>query len=866
MSWIAFNILLLVLVITTVISLAIFIYRRNSSSPLNRLFALFSLNIIVWNFTVLIALLSSNPSTYVRWVKLTFMCNVFMPTHMFLFATALSRKARPSLKRFIFAYGIAIPLSVISSTSLLIKGCYIDKAESLNVIYGPALPLFFVYFSCFLGGGLWYLARHIRTSVGFNRLQFQYAFLGLLLFTVLSIFTGLIAPMIGLVQTQVAGLTPVFALVWVWFVAYAIAKYHLMDITIVVKRTTLYALLTASITAGYIGIVVLSNWLFGGIMGLQTLIPAMVAALLIAFAFAPLKEFIQTFIDRTLFRKKYEHRKILSDLSKILTSIYSLEELFALILRVITKAMGVERGSIYLPQYPGRTFIAMADHGNNNPASNHTAISTEHPLIRKLLWRRDLILREQLGRLPQSHETHEIVALLENLKADICIPIFSKDTLTGLLFLGSKETGETFTLEDIEMFNTLSHHIAVAIENAQLYTKVEESKIYQEILINNLTSGVVAIDLNGRITAFNARAERMLGVSAERALSADLSILAPELRDILIDTLKDRVSVSAEEVVIKTDTDKDLPLAVSSSIFNSYDGKTLGALIVFSDLTERKILETEMRRADRLASLGTLAAGMAHEIKNPLVALKTFTQLVPEKYSEREFRENFSKLANQEVDRINYLVEQLLDFARPSSPSLRQTDICEILENTFFLLKSKIMEQNIEVKKEIEKRPLLIMADGDQLKQVLLNVIINALQAMREKGTITVTARMRRATEAGKDASRGAGVSRKLHRLWAQDCVIVEIADTGKGIEAKDMPHLFDPFFTTKESGAGLGLAIAHSIIEEHGGTIGVSSIVGKGTTFSITLPCNHMNQRFQQNRGKPNEMRDSCFERKIAG
>lgn len=837
MDLVHFEKYLLLISLTSALCLGTFAYLRNRTSIINKTCFIFFSNQALWTFVVLMIIVSTRPESYLFWGRMSFAVSVFLAPNLLLFSTTLSQKKIPPLRRLAVVYALALCLAFIALTPLLIPGHGVSERGELSVRYSSWLVIFLMYYSLSFGYILHYLAANARKHVGFQRLQFQYVFFGSLIFAVLAISAGLIAPLLGLVATHVASLAPVFGLVWICFITYAIAKFHLMDITIVIKRTTLYALLTASITVSYIGIVLGSNWLFGGIMGLQTLIPAMVAALLIAFAFAPVKEGIQAFIDKTLFKKRYDHRKILSDLSRILTSIYSLEELLSLILRVITKAMGVERGSIYLPQYPGKAFIAMAHHGNNNTASSHTAIALDSPLIRKLMWRRDLILREQLERLPQSQETGAIVALLGNVKADICIPIFSKDVLTGLLFLGSKETGETFTLEDIEMFNTLSHHIAVAIENAQLYTKVEESKIYQEILLNNLTSGIVAIDLSGRITAFNARAEKMLGLSAERALSADLNLLAPELRDVLLDTLKNRVSVSAEEVVLKTDTDKDLPLAVSSSIFNSYDGKTLGALIVFSDLTERKILETEMRRADRLASLGTLAAGMAHEIKNPLVALKTFTQLLPEKYSDREFRENFSKLANQEVDRINSLVEQLLNFARPSLPSFRKTDICEILENTLFLLKSKTTEQNIEVKKEIEKLPLMIMADGDQLKQVLLNIIINSLQAMGEKGILTVSARIRRATEAAAAAARGEGLVRRLHRLWAQDCVLIEISDTGKGIDPKDLPHLFDPFFTTKESGAGLGLAIAHSIIKEHGGIIDVKSMVGEGTTFSITMP-----------------------------
>lgn len=837
MNWTTLNIYALSTSMVLTLLLGLFVYLRQSHGRINRAFGLFSFSVLAWQFSVLMLLHSRSGVSFVYWARMVFAVNVFVPPTFYFFTSTLSNKSLPFVKRILLPYVPAVVLAFVSVSHLMIKGYEIDQYGRMTAIYGPTLPVFIVYFSCFMGGLIYYLAQKIRLFTGIQRLQFQYVLLGISLFTVLAISTGLVAPLLGLTGTELASLSPTFGLVWAILIAYAIARYHLMDITIIIKRTTIYALLTTSITAGYISIVLLSNWLFGGIMGLQTLIPAMVAALLIAFAFAPLKEGIQAFIDKTLFKKRYDHHKILSDLSRILTSIYSLEELLSLILRVITKAMGVESGSIFLPQYPGKAFIAMARHGSNGALSDYGAITQDNPLIRKLQWRRDLIIREQLCRLPQSRETREVVELLEGLKADICIPIFSKDTLTGVLFLGSKETGEAFTLEDIEMFNTLSNHIAVAIENAQLYTKVEESKIYQEILLNNLTSGVVAIDLGGRITAFNTRAEKMLGIKTTRALGADLSFLAPELRDVLLDTLRNRVSVSAEEVVVKAEPDKDLPLAVSSSIFNSYDGKTLGALIVFSDLTERKVLEMEMRRADRLASLGTLAAGMAHEIKNPLVALKTFTQLLPEKYSDREFRENFSRLANQEVDRINYLVEQLLDFARPSLPSFRKTDICEILGNTLLLLRSKLAEQNIEVKEEIAKRSLTIMADGDQLKQVLLNIIINALQAMEEKGVLAIKAGVRYATESGTVSARGEGLARRLHRLWSQDCVVIEISDTGKGIDPKDLPHLFDPFFTTKESGAGLGLAIAHSIIEEHGGIIDVKSTLGEGTTFLITMP-----------------------------
>lgn len=810
--------------------LGAFVLWKGIKKSLNVRYAVFCLFVSIWSYSYFLWQLTENDESALFWCRLLMAGAIFIPVSYLHYLYNLLAKQRSSV--ITIGYALGGILLLLDATDYFIRGVSPKMVFPSWPNAGAVYIFFLAYFFYYVILGLSALCNGYKGSSGASRNQIRYV----LLASIIGWIGGATNYFLWY-DIHILPIGNILVSVYVLLTAYAIVQLRLMDITIVIKRTTVYALLTTSITVGYVGIVLFTNWLMGGIMSLQALMIAMIPALLIAFAFAPLKEGIQVFIDRTLFKKRYDHRKILSDLSKVLTSIFSLEELLSLLLRMIREAMGIESGAIYLPTHSGGTYVAMAYQGNNNPRGSCENIAVDDPLIRNLSWRRELIIREEIERITALPEARSISGILGRMKADIGIPIFSKDTLTGILFLGGKETGETFTNEDIEMFNTLSHHIAVAIENAQLYTKVEESKIYQEILLNNLTSGVVAIDLNGRITAFNTRAEKMLGLKAERAIGADLNLLAPELRDILRDTLEQKVSVSAEEVTLKADTGKDLPFAVSSSIFNSYDGKTLGALIVFSDLTERKILETEMRRSDRLASLGTLAAGVAHEIKNPLVALKTFTQLLPEKYRDREFRENFSRLANQEVDRINYLVEQLLDFARPTVPSFRRTDICEILENTLFLLQSKITEQNIEVKKKIEQCPLMLMADGDQLKQVLLNVIINALQAIEEKGTLAVAARVRKATEAGTGATRGKGLARRLHRLWSQDCVVIEISDTGKGINPKDLPHLFDPFFTTKESGAGLGLAIAHSIIKEHGGIIDVRSEVGEGTTFSITLP-----------------------------
>ncbi|MCX6355494.1 MAG: ATP-binding protein [Candidatus Aureabacteria bacterium] len=820
-----------------VLFLGLFVYLRNRDVLLNKMFCIFSLNIALWAFIVIMLLVNRNDQRMLTWAPLTYAVAFFLPPNFMLFAFTLSQKQLTYRYKIIIPYLLAGVMCIVALSPLHIKGYRIDATGEMDVIYGNALPLFLAYFTLLMGWTLYYLYSRIVYYSGMKRLQFQYLFFGTAIFTILAICTGLIAPLLRLTSNELASLSPCFALIWVGFVAYAIGKYRLMDIAIVIKSTTMYALLTACITAGYVCVVLLTSWLFGGMRGLQSLIAAMISAFLIAFAFIPLKEAIQTFIDKILFKNRYDHRKILGNLSKALTSIININELLAHIIMIITKAMDITAGAFYLPEASGNAYVPRATQGNIDAMASYEAIPTNCALIRELIRKRELIIREQLERLPQTLETRDVVEFLKRIKAEICIPVYSKNALTGILFFGRKETRETFTSEDIEMFTTLSYHIAIAIENSQLYTKAEESKRYQDILMNSLTSGVIAVDLNSRITAFNRRAEAIIGIPASETITEIISILPAELRAVLMDTLAHEESANTTEVVLKSNGSKEVPLAVSSSIFKNNEGKPLGALIAFSDLTEKKVLEAEIRRADRLASLGTLAAGIAHEIKNPLVSLKIFTRLLPQNYRDKKFREEFSTIANEEIDRINGFVEQLLDFARPRSPLMKQIDVCDIVRNTLLLLNNKIKEQRIEVRAEIGAEPLLVMADGNQLKQVLVNIITNALQAIQDSGVLIVRVDLVKQQGYFPEAIRAEGIAEEQARLKSGDNVVIEITDTGKGIDEKDILHLFEPFFTTKEAGVGLGLAIAHSIIEEHSGAIDVKSKVGEGTTFSIMLP-----------------------------
>lgn len=245
---------------------------------------------------------------------------------------------------------------------------------------------------------------------------------------------------------------------------------------------------------------------------------------------------------------------------------------------------------------------------------------------------------------------------------------------------------------------------------------------------------------------------------------------------------------------------------------------------LYDNLKKSKV---NMQRADRLASLGTLTAGLAHEIRNPLVSIKTFLQLLPERFDDEEFRTNFLNLTVEEVERISRLLSELLDFAKPSEPNLNEEDINEVIEKIVLLVDNQAKKKNISIHKNYNTALPKIMMDREQMKQVFLNTIMNAIHATSEGGEIFI------ATGYYEDKS---------------DLIQVEISDTGEGIPEKDIENIFTPFFTTKHSGTGLGLSISHQIVQEHRGTINVKSQIGKGSSFFINLPVNP--RRYERRKG----------------
>jgi PAS domain S-box-containing protein len=422
--------------------------------------------------------------------------------------------------------------------------------------------------------------------------------------------------------------------------------------------------------------------------------------------------------------------------------------------------------------------------------------------------------------LDEIRSQNEVAEEMERLGVTILVPIISQEELIGALFLGNKLNGDIFSSEDIGLLQTLANQTAVALLNARLFEEVVTMKDYNEEILNSMVSGVLTCDIRGKIITFNPMAEKVTGYKASEVVGRNFVEAFPQksaLSGALESTLKGRNLHNLEASIVSKERGL-VPVSLSTTLLHDVRGKKAGALLSLIDLTEVKELENKVRRADKLGALGTMAAGMAHEIKNPLSSMKVLSQLLPLKYQDEEFRGKFIEIMPREISRIDRIVESLLGFARATSPKFTKLNVQMVLLEDLKYYEGQAKTSGVEIVRELQQVPE-IEGDPDQLPQVFSNLILNAIQAMPEGGKLKVVVR------------EGKKIENVLQNI------VVEVSDTGHGITLANLARLFDPFFTTKYAGTGLGLTIAHSIVDGHRGTIDVKSEVGRGTSFTVTLP-----------------------------
>ncbi len=343
----------------------------------------------------------------------------------------------------------------------------------------------------------------------------------------------------------------------------------------------------------------------------------------------------------------------------------------------------------------------------------------------------------------------------------------------------------------------------------QARRSLRDVQVFTTTIVNQMPVGMIATDENGRIQQINSAAKSILGFQEDSLGSLqDLPGLAPILQE-----LESEEAVLEEEIQCGLDGDICIPLLVNASVIRDAERGVAGYVFLFTDMTNIKELEEQLRRSERLASLGRLAAGVAHEIRNPLGSIKGFATILAGRSQQDERSLEITRVMKDEVDRLNRVVTELLEFARPTEIEKRLYPCRQILEHTLQLVKSDAEHQSVVIEWQVVPDDLEAALDLDRFSQLLLNLYLNALHAMEQGGAL------------------------KVQAYLESEAVVFSVEDTGAGIEADDLPHIFDPYFTTKARGVGLGLANAHKIVEAHGGTITVSSNPGEGATFVVRLP-----------------------------
>jgi two-component system, NtrC family, sensor histidine kinase PilS len=408
--------------------------------------------------------------------------------------------------------------------------------------------------------------------------------------------------------------------------------------------------------------------------------------------------------------------------------------------------------------------------------------------------------------------------------------VITRTVLPLTVFLDTPQ--ETTALELVTMFLNAATLLAVAIvagglgeryraTRQELETQqkdLRDLQAFKDLIFQSVDTGLIAFDRAHRITAFNRAAEEITGVPATQAIGhSSETLMGAAVPLAAIEAAIEgnpRASVRHETVLRRPDN-STVPVRMTFSALRSGEGVRLGLIGACEDLSKIRAMESRMRQADRLATLGRMSANIAHEIRNPLASLTGAIEVLTSPNTAEDARERLSQIVARESERLNHIIKNFLEYARPAPLSIVTFDVAAAAEEVLLLLEHRASEGSLKVIREF--RPSLLWpVDAQQFRQILWNLCLNAVEAMPEGGELRVAAVVR------------------------GDTLEITVTDTGEGIAAGDVSHVFEPFFSTKSEGTGLGLALVHRVVQEHGGEIDVRSAPGLGTTFTLTLPSHH--------------------------
>jgi nitrogen-specific signal transduction histidine kinase len=527
--------------------------------------------------------------------------------------------------------------------------------------------------------------------------------------------------------------------------------------------------------------------------------------------------------------------QILRHFAKAFSTNFDLPQSLHLFLDAIGEFLHPSRASILVRNPSTGLYEIRAYRGLAPQVVEHLRLRPDEGIPHWLMTEGRLLHRVEVGQQLRTPGYVDIQREMQALKALVSIPLMASGTLVGILNLGERVTGVPYTDDELEILFSLACHMAIGIQDIALYHAAQAQKTFTDKILRYMSSGVLSIGSDEKISVCNHRAAQILGKAWAEMLQQDLRQLPSPLGDILYETLQDGTTYLHHEVVLSS---AKVPLEISTYQVFDERGRVEGSVMVFEDLTAKKLLDEERRRADQLDFLNKVVGRMAHEIKNPLVSIQTFAELLAEHYDDPEFRDRFCTVVSRDVQTVNSITEKLLSFASKIDYHFEYADVHTILhEVTVALTPAPIAvaagpyaENGMPAVGETEAFVLdfastapapRVKLDLEQFHKAFMYLIAFLQQAMEEEGKVLVSSQYERPKGQSDPAE------------W------VSITVTGKGrkLSSEELQQLFDPFCMEQSTLADVGPSVSQKIIEEHGGRLEVRREKAGDTTFIIVLP-----------------------------
>ncbi len=799
---------------------ALAVYSRARDRVWNRIFAAHALCLSAWIFSNFLIESANTPELSGMWLRLAHPLAALVMVTCVDLAWVFPERINPApLRHRLLLYLAGAGFGSLGFSPHLFKSLHF--AGGFVVIeYDWAFALFGLFTMAALGYADYIFARKILRLTGLQRVQVIYIFAGMMAGQGFAAVAMIIIPLIwhSTVASHWGAGSYVFM---VAAMTYSIAKYRLVRPQVALVRALAYTL-TAVVAAGLVLVFAVTLRGISPSPDTMALIMALIGGLVVGVAAIPLHGYLRRRLEACGGRperkgpgwQKQAEAAVLRNLRK--------EDIVKVICDTAMDNLHPVATWVMLREKETGDFLTWAYRGtggtDHQPAQLQR-LPSRHVLIRSVAVRRQLLDRDAVFRFASLHEAHRLSRAMDALEMHLIAPLLWENDLIGLVCLGEKRSGEMYEAEEMEHLVSMASSTSLALQNAETYAQMAQMREFSENILRDMEGGVIVVDAEGRVALCNPAAAYIIGLAAEQVVGKSLPVLPQGIQAGLTRALGGQTTGAAEHFAIQRADGEELPVACAVSCLGGSPGMDkAGALAVIHDLSLVRELEQEREEAERLSMIRVLAAGMAHEIRNPLVAIQTFADLLPLKWDDQEFRDTFMVTAQEEIRRIVSLVSELLMLSKPAGTVSDPVDIAEVCQGVVRVLSARAESQGVKLLVQMSPLTRQPLGDASRLHQALQNLVGNALDAEPEGGEVRLIA---------EEAPGPNGSTR----------IILRVANPHSVISPQDQEEIFKPFYSRKEGGTGLGLAICQTIVQEHRGTIEVLSNPAQGTEFIVRLP-----------------------------